>query len=215
MKKTYKELVIMIRDAIREKAMSVPDFRNTGNGAIRITTCPYCADADEWLGGFGNFKFLNGKFISADIVDYEHCFSITPGGSRTITTKDKSKEKVDCYAFSAMKVAHCSLAQEELNRDVSISGSYTGPQIDEEHGYAPYAGAICISVKTVYSSDKTEEDYCDIYISVSGADSEVDDVDCAFAAAGVIRDFFREETHPFFKDAHYEVNVPTFTTVNH
>ncbi len=82
MKKTYKELVIMIRDAVREKVLSTPESCVFANSTIHITIRPCCLDADKWLGGLGEFKFLNGSLVSADFVNYESDFTIIPGGYR-------------------------------------------------------------------------------------------------------------------------------------
>lgn len=110
----YLELVKKIRDAVRERAQEIPKFRTSGNGAIRILAYPCRSDADVWLGGLSDFSRDERGIGKDDIVDYEHTFAITPGGSRVITgVWDGVEQKVDCYAYSALKIAHCSLVQDK------------------------------------------------------------------------------------------------------
>lgn len=181
----YSELVKQIREVVRKKAQEIPKFREEGNGAIRILAYPECEEADTWLGGLGNFSKH-----PYDIPDYEVTFAITSGGSRVITgIWGGVKQKVDCYAFSALKIAHCSLAQ-DLGYNL-LSGLDLGdPHLTEDNGYGPYYGALCVEVS------KHQERFCGIYVCVSGADSK-DDLKCAFKAVEVINNFFADEPEEF------------------
>lgn len=138
---------------------------------------------------FCEFLFFFPEHLEPDdIPDYEFTFAITRGGSRVITgIWDGIEQKVDCYAFSALKIAHCSRAQ-GLKKGL-LSGLELGePHLTEENGYGPYFGAICVEVyKTL--GDGSLEPWCGIYVCVSGADSK-DDPKCAFAAIPVINGFF-------------------------
>ena len=196
LEKKYLQLVESIRDAVRKSAMDVPVFREDGNGCIRILFYPCCKEADDQFGGLSKFG-ADGS----DIADYEFAFAITPGGSRVIAadTDDGGECKVDCYAFSAMKIAHCSHAQ-----DVGaglLSGIVDDPSLTEDCGYGPYPGALCVEVKRVKTTSDTdgfrsyedESDYCGIYVCVSGASSS-EDLHCAAVAIDVIEDFFKYET---------------------
>ena len=192
MKNTYLELMKQIREVVRKKAQEIPKFRDEGNGAIRILIYPECKEADIWLGGLGNFDEY-----PYDIPDYEATFAITSGGSRVITgIWDGVKQKVDCYAFSALKIAHCSLAQ-DLGHGL-LSGLDLGdPYLTEDNGYGPYYGALCVEVS------HHGKPFCFVYVCVSGADSK-DDLRCAFEAVEVIKRFFADESMT------YELKTPEY-----
>lgn len=191
MMKQHKELVFAIRDAVREKAKEVPVFKETGNGAIRILFYPMTKAADNWLGGFGEFnRKFNPNAGSGvgynDIPDYEYTFAISPGGSRVITgVWDGVEQMVDTYAFSTLKIAHCSRAQDE-GAGLCSGLELKAENLTPDNGYGPYRGAICVEVKNGLA------DYCLVYVCVSGATSKEDE-ECAFASIDVIRDFFKEE----------------------
>lgn len=186
----YSELVKQIREVVREKAQEIPKFREEGNGAIRILAYPECEEADTWLGGLGDFSKR-----PYDIPDYEATFAITSGGSRVITgIWDGVEQTVDCYAFSALKIAHCSLAQ-DLGYNLLSGLDLDDPHLTEDNGYGPYYGALCVEVR------KERSRFCGIYVCVSGADSK-DDLKCAFEAVGVIEKFFAEEP------MEYELKTP-------
>ena len=197
MDKKYSQLVKDIRDAIRAKAQDVPKFRDEGNGCIRILFYPCCKEADEHFDGLSDFRF-------GDIVDYESTFAITPGGSRIITdsTTDGGECRVDCYGYSAMKIAHCSHAQ-DIDAGL-LSGIVDDPSLTEECGYGPHLGALCVEVKRINTTWDTngivssdfEYDYLNIYICVSGADS-LSDLRCAFEAIDAIIDFFASEPYSY------------------
>lgn len=204
MEKTYLELVRRIRFAVREKAQEIPKFRNEGNGAIRILAYPCCKEADVWLGGLSVFgrelnPFTGTTRGSNDIVDYEHTFAITAGGSRVMTgVWDGVEQRVDCYAYSALKIAHCSRAQ-DLGAGLISGIDLNDPYLTEDNGYSSHLGALCVEVMRGH----TPSDFCGIYVCVSGADSK-DDLKCAFAAVDVIKEFFASETDKF------KFNIPEF-----
>ncbi len=192
MNRTYLELGAEICDVLRKKAQEIPVFKKTGKGLIRVKFRPCCKEADEWLGGLSNFDVESCQ--DPDIVDYELDFSISPGSSHVINyvDNDGTAMNVDCYAFSALKIAHCSLAQ-----DLGI-GLRSGLEIDidnltEDNGYGPYRGAICVEIKEAIPDKVFEQpemkDWCWVYVCVSGAKSEEDEA-CALEAVPVIRKFF-------------------------
>lgn len=196
MKKPYNDLVLQISNAIREKALEIPVFKESGNGVVRIKARPYCKDADDWFGGLGTFSDRG-----VDAPDYEHTFTISPGGSDTITgVYDGIKQKVNCNAYSALKIAHCSYVNDQsigLESGLGLGiDSFLNP-LTEDNGYADHYGAICIELsrpalyKFVRGYSETSLKFCEIYICVSGASSE-DDRDCAFVAIDVIKDFINK-----------------------
>ena len=197
MDKKYSQLVKDIRDAIRAKAQDVPKFRDEGNGCIRILFYPCCKEADEHFDGLSDYR-------SGDIVDYEYAIALTRGGRRVSTdnTADGGEYSVDCYGYSAMKIAHCSHAQ-DIDAGL-LSGIVDDSSLTEECGYGPHPGALCVEVKrinTTWDTDgiislESERDYLNIYICVSGADS-LSDLRCAFEAVGVIVDFFASEPYSY------------------
>ena len=210
MEKTYLELVRRIRDGVRKKAQEIPKFRDEGNGAIRILAYPCCKEADDWFGGLSNFAREYGKYIDPtdtvkvgkdDIVDYEYTFAITAGGSRVMTgVWDGVEQKVDCYAYSALKIAHCSHTQ-DLGVGLISGIDLNDPYLTEDNGYGPHLGALCVEV----TRGNTPLDFCGIYVCVSGADSR-DDLKCAFVAVDIIKEFFASEADKF------KFNIPEFPT---
>lgn len=168
---TYNELLKKIRDAVRAKAKEFPKFQ--GRGCIRVTAVPCNMSADVWLGdGLSDFEH-------SDHVEYEHVFSIVPGGTHTAIFNG---ERVNTYGYSALKTAHCSLARKQ--RAGLCSGSMLpgsdNSDLTEENGWSTCYGALCAEIK-----NPSGENFARIYISVSGADEE-DDLKCAFAGAQTI-----------------------------
>lgn len=211
--KPYLELVTQIRDAVRKKAQEVPVFKKTGNGAIRILAYPLCKEADEWLGGLSDFSDPENP----DIVDYEHTFAISAGGSRVITgVYDGVEQTVDCYAFSALKVAHCSRAQ-DLGAGLVSGLDLNNPYLTEDNGYGPYKGALCVEVwKRNQTFEATEvalhERYFGIYVCVSGADSE-DDLKCAKVGVEAICEFFSEPVRLGYSP-NFKLTVPNYSVLD-
>lgn len=200
MNQLYTELVRDIRDAVRVRAETVPKFSDEGNGAIRILAYPCCNEADDWLGGLSTFGRKD------DIADYEHTFAITPGGSRVVTgVWDGVKQKVDCYAYSALKIAHCSLAQDLGYTAVSGLDLRT-KYLTEDNGYGPHPGALCFEIGKRTDDSSDPEPFCGIYVCVSGADSK-DDLKCAIAAVHVIVEYFARERQL------YTVKIPNYSAV--
>ena len=191
----YNSLVKEMRDVLRKKAKEFDSFGHGRRaGCIRICACPLCEDADQWLGGLGDFSrdVFHGNWRS-DIVDYEHTFSIVECGSRVI--KNHDYQFYDTYSITAMKVATCSRLQEEHNLNYSKPAEQW---IEKEFGYAPYYGAYCVEIK------KDKKSWLLIYVSISGG-TQADDLKTAKAAIPVIRKFFKA----FKKDySEYTVRAP-------
>lgn len=194
---------VLIRDIIkvvRERAKEIPKFAK-GNGAIRILIHPYCEEADDWAGGLSEFRTKK-----PDVVDYEFTFHIKPGGSHIITgVWDGVKQRVNCYAYSALKIADCAFAA--VKRKGALSGLKLGfRHHTEDNGFGPYPGALCVTIwepnydrMTAHEPDLKK--FCRIYVCVSGADSK-DDLYCAWPAIIKIISFFRNE------DNRFEIEVP-------
>lgn len=197
MKRKFSELVNAIRDTVRLKAQEIPKFKESGNGAIRILAYPCSAKADYWFGGDG--------FKKNDIADYERTYAISPGGSRVIKgIWDGVEQVVDCYAYSALKIAHCSRVQDK-GRGLLSGIELDDPTLVEENGFSSHRGALCVEIDQGFDFYRsmsgeilptTVEKFCSLYVCVSGADSN-DDLRCAFAAVDVIKKFFNEENKGF------------------
>ena len=187
-----KVLLFGIRDAVRAKTKEIEKFK-AGNGAIRILIHPCNEEADFWLGGMSSFSKTE-----SDIVDYEFVYHIAPGGSHLITgTWNEVEQKVSCYGYSALKIAHCALSAKEGKGQLSGNKLDT-PYLTEDNGFGPERGALCVTVFTCHESLPRPRtvDFCRIYVCVSGADS-IDDLRCAVPAIDVIKKFFSHESSRF------------------
>lgn len=187
--KPYTELGANIRDAVRKKAQEIPEFKNKGDGVIRIFAYPASKEADVWLGGLSTFDGSS----KPDVACYELSFSITPGGSYIMTgVWDGVKQQVDCYAYSALKIADCVRSRCEMRG--MMSGLVTNdPYRREDNGYGPYKGALCFEV---YGYPR--ERFCYVIVCVSGAENDDDDLECVKAAIDVVKDFFENNDNGFF-----------------
>lgn len=180
-----------IRDAIQLKVKDYPIFAKRGGGAIRISFYPFCKEADDWLGGLGQYMDMmnrfNGKlFQRRNSPCYEFVFGVTPGKGMVITDVwDNEWQQVSCYGYSALKIAHAYRAAYEGKE--YCSGIDLGiPYLVEENGYAAHPGALGFIIKYKGSF------FFDIAVCVSGATSE-EDKECVAAAIRVVEDLFANE----------------------
>ena len=176
---------------VRMKAIKLPRFRETRQGCIRVSVCPKCEEADNWLGG-------TSDRLGGDFMTYEYTVPIISGGSYVAEFKENGKiVKVDTYSVTAMKIADCSRAQ-SLNVGLFSGLPYDGRQdYDTENGYAEWLGAVCFRVRKrdEWDDDKLS-DFCDIYVCVSGAEQE-EDLQCAMCVAPEVSGFFYAESNRF------------------
>ena len=186
----YTDLVRQIKEAVRAKALEIPRFAEKKEGCIRITSCPECQGAFEWMG-------CNGEYEYSDMPDIEDAYVILPGGTRVarFENPDGSVEIIDTYAMTAMKIAQLSYIQDSKHALLS-GGEVKG--LSAENGFAPWRGALCCEIYSDYRNPNGGNcrgngapPFCLIYVSVSGA-SEDEDLACAGAAIKVIQDFFTE-----------------------
>ena len=179
---------------MRARALiDVPTFRTSKNGAIRILIYPCTSSADYWLGGLSDIRVVDDSDAQSrhnDIADYEWTFPVVKGRSRVILADGKF---LDGYAYSAAKIADCSAAQDMgvgLQSGLDFGSDDTRYELTPEYGFAHYRGAICVEVK------RDGEDYCGIYVCVSGA-TEKEDEKIAMKAIPVIKKFFEAEDEDF------------------
>lgn len=166
----------VIRDFIAKRH---PDWFK--GGAIRITMCPCCEEADHWLGGESNFK-INPP----DYASYSGDRSIIPGGSVRVTFDDG--ETGDCSAIAETKIAVCDYLADSDKPMLSGFGEL-GKSYKMENGFAPWKGAGGI---TVYLYGIT---WLIIYVGVSGSEEDKDLASAAMALLAT-REFF--DSYPGF-----------------
>lgn len=166
---SFKELQIVIRDAVREKVRSITDQKD---GTILLLFRPLCEEEDEWYGGLSTFGETN------DIAEYEVSYVLMPGGSHTITfnNEDGTYDRVNTFGYAELKIADCSFA---VRNKIGLESGLDFDDKDriEENGYAPRQGAVC------YVDEK-----CRIYVAVSGLKQE-EDRECALAGKQAISEF--------------------------
>lgn len=183
----YQAMLWRTVGAVRRKAQTIPIFRDSHNGCIRITVVPLTQDADEWLGGglSGYFLEPNGNGI-LEIPEREFVFKIDPRGSYTIqyVCEDGHTEPVNCYGYSALKTAW-ALDQHRRRKAGDSSEPYMGYFI-EENGWSTHCGVACTTITL------NGEDFIDLCVCTSGAKSS-EDKECSLAGILEAQRWF--ETH--------------------
>lgn len=193
----YQELLWMIVGAVRNQARTIPAFRDSHNGCIRITIIPLSRDADEWLGGglddYRGFR-LSGKVL--DACAREFVFKIHPKGSYTIQyvcEEDGHTEPVNCYGYSALKTAW-AFWKKKFDETVRKKG--TGEPLSdsqfrqqtqfftEDNGWSMHDGAVYTTVTL------DEKDFCCLYVCTSGAKAS-EDKECSLAGILAAQRCFR------------------------
>jgi len=167
----YRDFLQPIVVAVRREAVSVPAFRNSHNGCIRITAIPLCRAANEWMGGFRTFHtWLEGN--DQDTCSLSLTYKIDPQGSYIVrrTFEDGHIEPVNCCGCSALKTAW-ALEKHEMRN--SFSEPYLGYFV-ESNGWSMEDGAVCTTVML------NDQDFVCLCVCVSGAESS-DDARCSLA----------------------------------
>lgn len=188
----YQELASTIVKAVRERAATIPSFRDSHNGCIRITMVPLCKDADVWLGGMSNYQtWLNGE--EQDVCEREFVYKIDPRGSHTIqyVCEDGHTEPVNCYGYSALKTAWASWKRkfdDAVHR--GIGETFSDFQFrqhtqffSEDNGWSMHDGSVCTTVTL------DGEDFCRLYVCTSGAKSD-EDKQCSLAGILEAQEYF-------------------------
>lgn len=194
---SYQYLVWRIVGAARRTAHSIPAFRDSHNGCVRITIVPLSQDADVWLGGLSDFGELTGADV-ADICEREFVFKIDPHGSYTIqyVCEDGHTEPVNCYGYSALKTAFARWHQEfeATVRRENLGETFADFQyrqhtqfFSEDNGWSTHSGSACATLTL------DGEDFAHISICTSGADSS-EDMECSLAGMLAAQEFFEKFT---------------------
>lgn len=184
----YQDLIWRIVGAVRRQARTIPAFRDSHNGCIRITAIPLFQGTDEWLGGelYDN-RYFDRESMGHEIVDIcerEFVFKIDPRGSYTIQwvdPKDGHIEPVNCYGYSALKTAW-ALDQHRRRKAGDSSEPYMGYFI-EENGWSTHCGAACTTITL------NGEDFIDLCVCTSGAKQDKD-MECSLAGILEAQEFF-------------------------
>ncbi len=192
----YQNMIQRIVGATRSAADVVPELRDNKNGCIRITLVPLSQLAEAWLGGglsdFGFYPEVNTR----DVCEREFIYKIHPEGKHTIQfiCEDGHTEPVNCYGYSALKVAYASwkrqfdaeVAQKNLPEDlISHEFQQRTQFFVAENGYSMDRGVIYATVTL------DDEDFLRMYVTVSGAQKGEDDEQCALAGMIAANDYFR------------------------
>lgn len=181
---TYQELASTIVKAVRERAATIPAFRDSHNGCIRITMVPLCKDADVWLGGMSNYQtWLNGE--EQDVCEREFVYKIDPRGSHTIqyVCEDGHTEPINCYSYSALKTAWASKVRQWQNINRPIEPGPASGYYIEENGWSMHDGSVYTTVTL------GGEDFCRLYVCTSGAKSDEDE-QCSLAGIQEAQEYF-------------------------
>lgn len=181
----YQDLLWRIVGAVRREARTIPVFRNSHNGCIRITIIPLTQDADTWLGGeLSSFQLFDHEHMGREIMDVcerEFIFKIDPSGSHTIqyVCEDGHTEPVNCYGYSALKTAWASWKRKMRK---SSSEPYMG-YFTEDNGWSMHDGSVYTTVTL------GGEDFCRLYVCTSGAKSS-EDKQCSLAGILEAQEYF-------------------------
>ncbi len=190
---TYQNLVHRIVGAVRRRAQSIPAFRDSHNGCIRITIVPLLRAADEWLGEISNFStWLESD--ENDICEREFVFKIDPRGSHTIqyVCEDGHTEPVNCYGYSALKTAWASWKRkfDAVTRKGDLGETFSDFQyhqhtqfFTEDNGWSMHDGSVCTTIML------DGEDFCRLYVCTSGAKSS-EDKECSLAGILEAQEYF-------------------------
>ena len=183
----YQDLLWRIVGAVRREARTIPAFRDSHNGCIRITIIPLAQDADTWLGGeLSSFQLFDHEHMGREIMDVcerEFIFKIDPRGSHTIqyVCEDGHTEPVNCYGYSALKSAW-ALDQHRRRKVGDSSEPYMGYFI-EENGWSTHCGAACTTITL------NGEVFIDLCVCTSGAKQDKD-MECSLAGILEAQEFF-------------------------
>lgn len=182
---THQNFFSRVIDGVRSKAATIEELRESRNGAIRITAVPLLETADAWLGGgIGNFGKHPGDV--ADVCEREFVAKLFPDGSHTMKyqCEDGSVEIVDCYSYSAMKIAYLSwknkfdkwVEEYDIPDDLEYAEFQKQSQsLKPDNGYAIDKGVI---LTTLNFAGKP---FMRFYVSVSGAQTGEIDEECTLA----------------------------------
>lgn len=185
MSKTFLELANNLRNTIRARAATIPDFET---GAIMLSFVVKSDDGNQFLGGFCEEGDSN--------VDVDLIYSVRPNSPKTRPNgfRGMTDGEVACRGYAALKIEGCAYAvRNNLGRrscDMPDEAISWGRENDR--------GAVCFDIMRcleIYNSSystllETHDPdlFLRVYIAVSGASGKEDEW-CALAAADALKEW--------------------------
>lgn len=191
----YQHLIWAIVHETRRAARVIPELRDNKNGCIRITMVPLSSLAEAWLGGGLSETDEHCDTHLPDACEREFVYKIHPEGSHTVqyVCEDGHTEPVNCYGYSALKVAYASwrrrfdrwVEKNEIPEDLADHEFRKQTQhFVAENGYSLDKGVVY----TTISLD--DVGFIRLYVTVSGAQEGVDDERCALVGLLAAQNYF-------------------------
>lgn len=183
MGKTFFELANNLRNAIRTRATTIPDFKT---GAIMLSFVVKSDDGNQFLGGFCGEDDSN--------VDVDLVYSIRPNSAKTRPNgfRGMTDGEVACRGYAALKIEGCAYAvRNNLGRR-----SCDMPDEAISYGRENDRGAVCFDI--VRQDFNNREPFLRLYVAVSGASGKEDEW-CAMAAGDVLKDWANTATDHYWK----------------
>ena len=179
---SFQKLILKSVVNTRQAACDIPEMKESKNGNIRVTYIPLCELAEDWIGG-GLSMFSQDPGTPSDICERELNFKIHPAGSHTMqfVCPDGHIEPVNCYGFSALKVAYYSFKRQRLLKKMRKMIRYPKKYFREENGYTTDKGTVCA---TIWMDG---QEFMRIYWTVSGAQTGEDDERCALVGMRTLK----------------------------
>jgi len=180
----YQKFISRIVIGVRGKATTIEGLAKTRNGAIRITMVPLSSLAEAWLGG-GLSDFGEHPENVPDSCEREFVYKLFPDGSHTMQFEcDDHTEPVNCYGYSALKVAYASWKRkfDEWVSNNGIPKSLKDHEFQKQtqffvtdNGYSMDRGVVLTTIKL------DGKPFMRLYVTVSGAQTGETDERCALA----------------------------------
>lgn len=144
----YQDFLWRIVGAVRKQAQTIPAFRDSHNGCIRITITPLSHLADEWLGGLNDYRNFHPDTEIAEIYDKEFVFKADTSGCHTVHRRnnDGSIAIIHTEAQTASMAAYASRKtwlEYEYPRSNPNSPHLTANPTAEGSGLSKREGALC------------------------------------------------------------------------
>ncbi len=193
----YQNLVNRIVIGVRGKATTIDELAKSRCGAIRITMVPLSSLCEAWLGGklsdFGERLEVN----THDVCEREFVYPLFPGGSHTMqyTCEDGHIEPVNCYAYSALKVAYASWKRkfDKWVDDNDIPENLADHEFHVQTQFFAADNGYSLDEGVVYTTTQlNDQEFLRLYVTVSGAQTGKVDMDCAVEGMRMGQEFFEK-----------------------
>lgn len=213
----YQSMVNRIKIAVRSRAATIEEFKMNRNGCIRIAMLPLSSLAGAWLDqGLSSFGVHPENKPDARMLEFP--FKLFPEGSYTIqyVCEDGHTEPVNCYGYSALKIAYASWKCEfdKWVKEYSVSEELEAHEYQKqtqyfvaENGYSLDEGVSCSEILL------DGKPFMRLFVAVSGAQTGEVDQECVLEGMRVGQDFLRDINSNIMYDLDGELNftcVPDF-----